>query len=341
MVDAFLGAGFTYFDTAYGYPGSEDAIKKALVDRHPRDKYTLATKLPAFAANSAEEARGMIETSLKRTGAGYFDFYLLHNIGGARIAKYDDYGMWDYILELKAKGRIRHAGFSFHDNAEVLDRVLTAHPEMEFVQLQINWADWENSGIQSRKCYETARKHGKPVVIMEPVKGGILAKLPEPVEKVLKEENPMESEPSWAIRFAASHEGLITVLSGMSSIEQMKENLATMKHFKPLSASEHEALKKAQKILASYDTVPCTTCRYCADGCPGKVAIPDIFQQMNNHTIFYPGDKARAKGSYGWIRDGLKGPASNCQKCGHCEEVCPQHIKIMSLLDKAVELFEN
>ena len=226
MVDMFLEKGFTYFDTAYGYANgeSEKAAKIALVDRYPRDSFFLATKLPAWAGpKTAEEARQMFYTSLERTGAGYFDYYLLHNVGESRTAYFDKYDIWEFLKERKAEGLIKHLGFSFHDKADVLESVLTAHPDMEFVQLQINYADWDNPSIESRKCYEVARKHGKPVIIMEPVKGGILASPPPSVTKILSDADPSASPASWGIRFAASLEGVITVLSGMSNIEQMAE----------------------------------------------------------------------------------------------------------------------
>ena len=234
MVDLFLSKGFTYFDTAYGYLGgkSEKAVKTALVDRYPRESFQLATKLPAWAgANTAEEAQNMFYTSLERTGAGYFDFYLLHNLGDSRTKAFDRFGIWDFLAEQKKKGLIKHLGFSFHDKADKLDELLTLHPDMEFVQLQINYADWESASIQSRACYEVARKHGKPVIIMEPVKGGSLASLPAPIEKIFKDADPEASLPSWAIRFAASLDGLVTVLSGMSTLEQMQDNLSFMEQF--------------------------------------------------------------------------------------------------------------
>jgi predicted aldo/keto reductase-like oxidoreductase len=341
MVDKFLDAGFKYVDTAFAYPGSEEAINKALVARHPRESFFLATKMLGFAAASEAEAQEMLATSLKRTGAEYFDFYLLHNIGGPRAAKYDEYHLWDFVLEQKAKGVLRHVGFSFHDNADMLDRYLTAHPQAEFVQLQINWADWENPNIQSRKCYETARKHGKPVVIMEPVKGGMLATPPGRVAKILHKANPDMSLPSWGIRFAASLEGVITVLSGMSDVSQMEDNIATMRDFTPITAKEHAVLDKAREAMAAIPTIPCTQCHYCAAGCPQQVAIADIFAAVNNYRLYMNGDKGLARAAYGWIKDGLKGPASKCEKCGQCEQVCPQQIPIIKELEAAVEIFEK
>ena len=284
MVDMFLEAGFTYFDTAYGYleGKSEAAVKEVLVNRYPRDRFLLATKLPAWdGVKDAEEAKAMFETSLERTGAGYFDFYLLHNLGEHRTQAFDDFGIWEFLAEKKAQGLIRNLGFSFHDKADLLDEILTAHPEMDFVQLQINYADWDNPTIESRRCYETARKHGKEIIIMEPVKGGNLAVLPEKLEDIFKAVNPDASVSSWAIRYAASLEGIITVLSGMSDISQMKDNLSYMKEFKPLSEEEREAVQKVQKALSEIPTVPCTACAYCMKGCPENIAIYGTFQAVN------------------------------------------------------------
>ncbi len=342
MVDAFMSAGFVYFDTAYGYGdgASEMAAKEALVDRYPRDSFILATKLPAWlGAKSAEEAKAMFDISLARTGAGYFDYYLLHNLGEKRTHYFDDFGIWDFLQEKKKAGLIRHLGFSFHDKAAVLDEILTAHPEMEFVQLQINYGDWDNPAVESRLCYEVARKHGKPIIIMEPVKGGMLASPPPAVEALFKEFNPAVSISSWAIRFAASLEGIITVLSGMSDMAQMEDNLATMKGFSPLSDEERKIVEMAQEIILSADTIPCTGCGYCMKGCPKNIAIYGILNALNVESQYK--NMRAAKGRFDWVTKGLsQAPASACIGCGACERVCPQHIDIIRRLKQAKAMFE-
>lgn len=339
MVDLFLSKGYTYFDTAWGYLNgkSEEAAKVALVERHPRDSFYLATKLPAWCASTEEEAKAMFETSLSRTGVAYFDFFLLHNLGDQRTAAFDEFHIWDFLAEKKAAGQIRYLGLSMHDKASELEKVLQRHPEVDFVQLQINYADWESLTVESRKCYEVARKYKKEVIIMEPVKGGSLAVLPESVEKVFKAADPEATLSSWAIRYAASLDGVITVLSGMSNMEQMKDNLKTMEIFKPLTEREMDVIAEAAAALDAMPQVPCTACRYCEEGCPERVAIPGIFRAVNNLTVY--GNESGAKGNYEWeTREG--GTASKCVACGQCEEVCPQHIKIIDELVKAKFLFE-
>ena len=341
MVDLFLENGFTYFDTAYGYNGgkSEEMAKTALVDRYPRESFQLATKLPAWAgASNADEAKQMFHTSMGRTGAGYFDFYLLHNMSAIRKKSFDDFGIWDYVLELKEQGLVKHVGFSFHDRAALLDEILTAHPEMEFVQLQINYGDWESGTVQSRLCYEVARKHNKPVVIMEPIKGGLLANPAPSVRAVFEEADPNMSAASWAIRFAASLEGVITVLSGMSTLEQMTDNVSYMKDFSPLNEAEQAVMAKAREALAAIPSVPCTACDYCTADCPEQIAIPTIFEMMNRELIY--GDARSARFGYSFeTREGHR--ASNCIECGLCEEVCPQEIKIRDFLKQAAEKYEQ
>lgn len=340
MVDRFMQAGFRYFDTAYGYLNgkSEEAVRPALVDRYSRESFCLATKLPAWAgAKTADEARAMLDTSLRRTGAGYFDFYLLHNLGDNRTRAFDDFGIWDFVQEKKAQGVLKHVGFSFHDKAEVLDEILNKHPEAEFVQLQINYADWESEGVQSRRCYEVARAHGKPVVIMEPVKGGNLARLPESVASVFRAAEPNVSLPSWALRFAASLDGVITVLSGMSDIAQMEDNLKTMVPFHPLTEAERRVVADATAALNAIPRVPCTGCQYCVKGCPQSINIPGVFSAMNTKLVY--DNLEGAKGNYAWAtHEG--GKAADCLECGQCESVCPQHIQIIDELKKAAEMFK-
>ena len=339
MVDLFMDAGFRYFDTAYGYNDgdSERAARAALVDRYPRERFFLATKLPAWTAKSEEDAKQMFYTSLERTGAGYFDFYLLHNIGKGRLESFDNFGIWDFLAARKAEGLIRHLGFSAHCTPEMLDEVLNAHPDMEFVQLQINYADWDSEGVQARKCYETARKHGKPVVIMEPVKGGMLASLPDAAAAPLRKAAPERSLASWALRFAASLDGLVTVLSGMSNVEQMKENLALMQDVPPFSDAERAALAETQAYLAGVPQVPCTGCSYCTKGCPQSIPIPDIFTAYNQYKVYY--NLTAAQRFYGFVtRGGQK--ASTCVECGQCESVCPQSIAIIEELKAAAGVLE-
>ncbi len=339
MVDLFLESGFTYFDTAFVYGSSEKDTKRALVDRHPRDSYTLATKLNAGIPGVSEKAaKKQFYTSLDRTGAGYFDYYLLHALQSSNKAKYDRYGLWDFVLERRAEGLIRHVGFSYHDGPELLDQLLTEHPEVEFVQLQINYADWENPNVTARANWETVRKHGKSVVIMEPVKGGKLANPPAEVKKLFQDYAPDASPASWAIRFAASLDGVITVLSGMSTLEQMKDNVSFMRRFQPLDTGEQKIVQEAMGIMGHAAGIPCTACRYCTDGCPKGINIPGIFAAANLQLVSGQHEEAvaafREAASPGHM-------ASDCIRCRRCEQVCPQHLPVVEHLASCAEMLEG
>ncbi|MBQ6554035.1 MAG: aldo/keto reductase [Firmicutes bacterium] len=332
MVDLFMAAGGTYFDTAYVYDdgGSEEAARKALVERYPRESYTLCTKLCAWLqCHDEKSAQDQFFTSLERTGAGYFDYYLLHAIQKGNYNKYDEYHIWDFVKEQKAKGLIKHFGFSFHASPALLDELLIKHPEIDFVQLQINYADWENRSVASRANYEVARKHGKPITVMEPVKGGALADPLPKVKKLFDAAAPDSSYASWAIRYAASLDGIITVLSGMSNLAQMKDNLSYMSNFKPLSEGELNVIHEAQKELNAVKSIPCTACHYCTGGCPKNIPIPEIFAARNEQLLY--GRLAAGQKAY---NDAVKnvGKASDCISCRQCEKACPQHIKITKQL---------
>ena len=338
MTDLFLEAGFTYFDTAYVYLGSEAAARKALTERHPRESFTLASKLNAGIAPTARAAKYQLTTSLKRTGAGYFDYYLLHCLMRSNVEKYENFGLWDYVAEQKEKGRIRHFGFSFHDSPELLDEILTKHPEAEFVQLQINYLDWEDPKVASRANYEVARKHNKPIIVMEPVKGGKLADPPEEVKALMRAYAPDASPASWAIRFAASLPGVATVLSGMSNVAQMQDNVSFMKDFQPLNDEEQAIIRRAQEIMGRSAAIPCTGCAYCTEDCPMRIPIPEIFAAQNKHLTAGQTDEARA--AYAAATEG-KGKATDCIGCRQCEGACPQHLEITELLKKCAKTLEN
>ena len=343
MVDLFIERGFTYFDTAWMYCDfkSESATKEVLVDRYPRDKYTLATKLHAGFIKTKEDRDKIFNEQLRKTGVEYFDYYLLHDIGTHHYGIYEKLDCFTWLKDKKEKGLVKNIGFSFHDNAELLDKILTAHPEIEFVQLQINYLDWDSEGVQSRKCYEVATKHNKPVIVMEPVKGGTLAKVPSSVEDIFKDYNKKASIPSWAIRFAASLDNVMMVLSGMSNMEQILDNTEYMMNFEKLNDKEGELISQAVDLINSNITVACTGCSYCTDGCPMNIAIPKYFSLYNADKQEIKEKDWTPQGEYYKNLTKTFGKASDCVECGQCEGVCPQHLHIIDRLKDVAEYFEK
>lgn len=342
MVDTFLERGFTYFDTAYMYHEfqSEKIVRAALVERHDRKAFTLATKLPTMFLKAEGDQERIFAEQIEKCGVDYFDYYLLHNLNVANYRTAERFGSFAFAARMKAEGKIRHVGFSFHDKADLLDEILTAHPETECVQLQINYMDWENESIQSRKCYKTARRHGKPVVVMEPVKGGTLAQLPEEAERRFRAIRPDLSPASWAIRYAASLDGVMMVLSGMSSMQQLEDNTSYMQDFQPLDAAERAAVDEVTAIIRRSIAIPCTACRYCVEGCPKKIAIPEYFALYNNLKQSLNKDFA-VQGVYYSNLAQEHGKASDCIACRKCEKSCPQHLPIVESLRKVAEAFEK
>lgn len=342
MVDEFIARGFTYFDTAYMYHDfeSERIMRETLVKRHPRTAYTLTTKLPVMMIHSDEDQRRIFDEQLEKCGVDYFDYYLLHSINlktYSRAKRLDSFG---FIAEKRAEGKVRHIGLSFHDTADLLDEILTEHPEMEFVQLQINYLDWENESIQSRKCYEVARKHNKPIIVMEPVKGGTLAKVTPEAEALMRGYHPDRSIASWAIRYVASLEGIEMVLSGMSNYEQLDDNTLYMRHFEPLNDDERAIIDKTVEMLNAAIPIQCTACRYCVKGCPKHIAIPEYFNLYNankqslNHLF-------STQQFYYDTYTTRHGRASDCIACRKCESVCPQHLPIVEHLKRVSQMFDK
>lgn len=338
MIDHYMAEGFTYFDTAYPYHNqkSEGAVKRCLVDRYPRDSYMLADKMPGWEVKTTADYARIFNIQLERTGAGYFDYYLLHALDKGRIKEYEDLHGIEEMLRFKEAGKIRHLGFSFHDSADVLEDILKNHPELEFVQLQINYYDWDSEGVQSRLCYEVATKYNVPVLVMEPIRGGMLANLMDEQAAYLKAFDKDASIASFAIRFAASLENVAVVLSGMSNWEQLLDNTSYMKNFVPLSEGEQQAIKNVVDDLHRVPTIPCTKCRYCVDDCPMKIVIPEVFGAYNLAVQFGVNDNTR--GHYNWINNN-NGKPEACIKCGKCEGHCPQHLEIRKLLEQCVAKF--
>ena len=339
MVDTFLDRGFNYFDTAHGYiqGKSETALKVALTSRYPREKYILTDKLTDCFFKTQADIRPFFESQLEACGVDYFDFYLMHAQNETSFAHFKACRAYETAFQLKAEGKVRHVGISFHDRAEVLEEILTEYPQVEAVQIQFNYVDYEDLAIQSRRCYEVCRKFGKPVIVMEPVKGGSLVNLPEEAKKVL-EDLRGGSPASYAIRFAAGFPGIMMVLSGMSDMEQMLDNTSFMADFQPLNEKEMAAIQKVREIFRSKDMIPCTACRYCIDGCPQHISIPDLFAVMNTKQIHKNWDADRC---YSEVHAATGRRASDCLECGKCEQVCPQHLPIRKLLKDVAKTFEK
>ncbi len=339
MVDAFLAEGFNYFDTAHGYLSgkSETALRDCLVRRHPRESFILTDKLTEPYFQKEEDIRPFFESQLKACGVEYFDFYLMHAQSRENFEKFRRCRAYETAFDLKKEGKVRHVGISFHDTAEMLERILTQYPQIEVVQIQFNYLDYEDPAVQSRKCYEVCRKHGKPVIVMEPVKGGNLVNLPEDAKAVYARLGTA-SPASYAIRFAAGFEGMFMVLSGMSNMAQMQDNLSYMKDFRPLDEAERTAVGEVRDILRSMRLISCTACRYCTDGCPKHISIPDLFSCMNAKVGYHDWS---AGFFYREVFTKNNGKASECIGCGKCEKSCPQHLPIRSLLKDVAREFEK
>lgn len=342
MVDIYMSRGFGYFDTAHRYndEASEPALRQALAERYDRDQFWLTDKITLNYIKKPEDQEPFIRRQLELCGVDYFDLYLIHNVGQSSLEAFEKLGTFDFISQMKEKGYARHTGFSFHGTADVLEEVLRRHPDTEFVQLQINYLDWDDGAIQARKCYETARKYGCKILVMEPVKGGTLVNLPSEAEKLLKEAAPQASLASWAIRFAAGLEGVCMVLSGMSAEEQVQDNTSYMASFQPLTQEEQKILSQAAEIIQANTAVACTGCRYCTAECPKSIAIPEYFSLYNNYRRLENTSYMYNQKVYYHNLTAVHGKASDCVKCGRCEKNCPQRLPIRELLSQVAEVME-
>lgn len=342
MADAYMEAGFNYFDTAYVYHGgnSEKAVKEAIVKRYPRDSFTIATKLPAWSIHSFEDRDRIFNEQLERCGVDYFDFYLLHSIeDGNNYDTYVKYDCFNWGIQKREEGKIKHLGFSYHGTPELLVKIVDSHPEIEFVQIQLNYADWDNPLVHSGKLYQILSERNIPIIVMEPCKGGKLANHDEECTEILKSIRPDKSVASWAFRFVGSLPGVTTILSGMSTQDQMEDNMNTFKNFEPLSDEERAAIDKVIEVMFRVEQVGCTACRYCVDGCPMSISIPDVISAINTKRKF-PGDMRPQFFYNGLVSRNGNGKASDCIGCGQCEGVCPQHLPIIEILKEGVEKFE-
>ncbi len=339
MADKFIERGFTYFDTAYPYHGgkSEEAFREVVVKRYPREAFTITSKMPVWAIKQEGDLERVFNEQLSKCGVDYFDYYWLHALNRERVEVIERMDGWGFLARMRDEGKIRHFGFSFHDDSALLAEILDKHPEVEFVQLQINYLDWDSPAIESKTCYDLCVKHGKPVIVMEPVKGGSLARVPAAVEQLFRQYNPDASPASWAIRYCASLPNVMMVLSGMSNMEQMEDNLGYMADFKPLNDEEQAIIALATQVISDAIAVPCTACHYCTEGCPQQIAIPEFFNLYNNLKQF-PDQKGNCKLYYGLLTKS-HGLASECVECGQCEAQCPQHIDIIDNLKLVAQAF--
>ena len=341
MVDDCMRAGMNYFDTAYIYHGgeSENIVRQAVVERYPRENYMLADKLPQWVMKDAADRDRIFSDQLRKLGVGYLDVYLLHDVhDGASYENYLKYDCFNWLANVKAQGRAKHIGFSYHGTPELLDQILSAHPEIEIVQMQLNYADWDDPTVQAARVHEVLCRHNLPIIVMEPVKGGNLATLVDEEAQMLQAITPDASIASWALRFAASQKNVVTVLSGMSTSVQVQDNLRTLGNFKPLNAEETTAIERVRAHMKTIPTIACTGCRYCTDGCPQGIDIPEIFKCVNRARRFGGMDAPRAAYAQ-LVRQGAR--ATDCIGCGQCQSVCPQHLPVIELLKEASAAFDN
>ena len=342
LVDRFMERGFTYFDTAYPYHGgaSEGAFRQAVVERYPRERYTVTTKMPCWLINSAEDMSRIFDEQLQRCGVDYFDYYWLHALNPDYTRIMDEHDGWGFIARKKAEGRIRHIGFSFHGDSQLLERLLTEHPEVEYVQLQINYLDWDSPAIEAHTCYDICTRHGKPVIVMEPVRGGALARVPQAVRDLFAAHRPDASPASWAIRYVASLPNVMVVLSGMSNMEQVDDNTGYMQDFEPLDEQEQAIVAQAAQLMREAIAIPCTACHYCTDGCPQNICIPEYFNVYNSLHMLGDTQKGNSQMYYN-LHAKSHGRASDCIECGQCEAHCPQGIDIIDRLKQVSQTFDN
>ncbi len=341
LVDLYMDRGFNYFDTAYGYHDekSENAVKQCVVQRYSREKFCIADKLPVWLIENESDPQKLFDEQRERAGVDYFDYYLLHALSNSRIKTLDDNNVWAFMQKQKELGTAKYIGFSFHDKAEILDKILTAHPIFDFVQLQINYIDWDSDNIESRKCYEIARRHNVEIIVMEPVKGGLLVNFKDEYMQMLKEYAPDKNIASWALRYVASLEGVGMLLSGMHNMQQVDENTKTMANFAPLTSEERSVLDNVTNGILSVKTIGCTSCEYCVKGCPVNLKIPQILASYNSY-LQYGIEAPGVKNAHVYVM-AMAGKAGDCIECGQCEGVCPQHLEIIKAMNETAQLLEN